>query len=96
MVVTFKVACYNEENYDMDWKRGKGDSMGRFTFVKGHHFFSSEYAADQLQEGFVVDEGRILAQVSAEHIEDVMKKYLRKNEGMDIFFFNQTFRRKRN
>lgn len=66
----------------------KGDnSMGRFTFVKGHHFFSSEYAADQLQEGFVVDEGRILAQVSAEHIEDIMKKYLRKNEGMDIFFF---------
>lgn len=96
MVVTFKVACYNEENYDMDRKRGKGDSMGRFTFVKGHRLFSPEYAADQLQEGFVVDEGRILAQVSAEHIEDVMEKYLRKNEGMDIFFFNQTFRRKRN
>lgn len=75
----------------------KGDNiMGRFTFVKGHHFFLPEYAVDQLQEGFVVDEGRILAQVSAEHIEDVMKKYLRKNEGMDIFFFNQTFRRKRN
>lgn len=61
--------------------------MGKFTFVKGNHFYNPENVTTPLEEGFIEGDGRLDAQVSAEHIRTVMENYLALNQKADIFFF---------
>lgn len=61
--------------------------MGNFTFVKGNHFLHPKDVMDLMWEGFIVDNGRIDAQVSAEHIQSVLENYLAVNQDADLFFF---------
>lgn len=53
--------------------------MGQFHFVKGSNFLHPEAFEGKLKEGFTVNENQITAQVSAEHIRNVMDNYLALN-----------------
>ena len=61
--------------------------MGNFTFVKGNYFLHPEDVMDLMQEGFIADNDRIDALVSAEHIQSVLENYLAVNKDADLFFF---------
>ena len=61
--------------------------MGKFTFVKGNHFFDPDSVTEPLEEGFMEGDRRLDAQVSAEHIRTVMENYLAVNLKADLFFF---------
>lgn len=61
--------------------------MGQFHFVKGSNFLHPETFEGKLKEGFTVNENQIAAQVSVEHIRNVMDNYLTLNKEADLFFF---------
>ena len=63
------------------WPEVKGGVgiMGQFHFVKGSNFLHPEAFEGKLKEGFTVNENQIAAQVSAEHIRNVMDNYLALN-----------------
>ncbi|MCD2435846.1 hypothetical protein LQE88_07595 [Acidaminococcus sp. NSJ-142] len=61
--------------------------MGIFQFVKGNHFALPEAQAEPLQEGFLLQENKADAQVSAEHIRPVFENYLALHPKESLFFF---------
>ncbi len=47
-------------------------------------------AAEQLKEGYLLEERRITANVDADNILPVMEEFLARNEGVPLFFFIET------
>ena len=61
--------------------------MGKFNFAKGNYFFNPKSVTKPLKEGFIVYDEELDAQVSAEHIRNVLENYLALNQKADLFFF---------